>query len=244
MNYRLFSVVFLVPFFYFNPGGVADDVSSKEKIIAYLKLGKSNKEIAELCDVSVRTVERYKKSLTTSDNDTKNDKRHNEKNKINWLKLENEYVTDIGENPITLKGLSEKYDISFNTIEDYSKKNNWKEKRKEYHGNVTEKFKEKLSDQTADVMAQIVGNINSALLKATTELHTHEEVNGFGQLITRETETVRTSKLDRLVKAITSLQKVEIEKQKLEILKAQKVKKANLPPAYFDDMDQELDNEE
>lgn len=78
MNYRLFSVVFLVPFFYFQ-GGVADDVSSKEKIIAYLKLGKSNKEIAELCEVSVRTVERYKKSLTTSDNDTKNDKRQNRK---------------------------------------------------------------------------------------------------------------------------------------------------------------------
>lgn len=78
MNYRLFSVVFLVPFFYFQ-GGVADDVSSKEKIIAYLKLGKSNKEIAELCNVSVRTVERYKKSLTASDNDTKNDKRQNRK---------------------------------------------------------------------------------------------------------------------------------------------------------------------
>ncbi len=54
-------------------------MSSKEKIIAYLKLGKSNKEIAELCNVSVRTVERYKKSLTTSDNDTKNDKRQNRK---------------------------------------------------------------------------------------------------------------------------------------------------------------------
>lgn len=54
-------------------------MSSKEKIIAYLKLGKSNKEIAELCNVSVRTVERHKKSLTTSDNDTKNDKRQNRK---------------------------------------------------------------------------------------------------------------------------------------------------------------------
>ena len=54
-------------------------MSSKEKIIAYLKLGKSNKEIAELCNVSVRTVERHKKSLATSDSDTKNDKRQNRK---------------------------------------------------------------------------------------------------------------------------------------------------------------------
>lgn len=195
-------------------------MSSKEKIIAYLKLGKSNKKIAELCGVSVRTVERHKKSLATSDSDKKSDKRQNEKSKIDWLKLENEYVTDISGNPVTLKGLSEKYDVNFNTLQDYSADNSWSDKRKEYHRKVTEKTQEKLSDQTADVMAQIVGNINSALLKATTELHTHEEVNGFGQLITHETETVRTGKLERLVKAITSLQKIEIEKQKLEIEKS------------------------
>lgn len=75
-------------------------------------------------------------------------------------------------------------------------------------------------------MAQIVGNINSALLKATTELHTHEEVNGFGQLITQETETVRTGKLERLVRSLTALQKIEIEREKLEIEK-QKLSKGN-----------------
>ena len=32
--------------------------------------------------------------------------------------------------------------------------------------------------------------------------------------------------------------------ERFELEKAKKVKKANLPPAYFDDMDQELDNEE
>lgn len=62
-------------------------MSSKEKIIAYLKLGKSNKEIAELCNVSVRTVERHKKSLTTSDNDTKNDKRQNDRIKREQAKI-------------------------------------------------------------------------------------------------------------------------------------------------------------
>ena len=68
-------------------------------------------------------------------------------------------------------------------------------------------------------MAQIINNVNSALLQATEELHIHEEVNGFGQLITIPTNTVRTTKLERLVKAITSIQKVELEKEKIEIEK-------------------------
>lgn len=195
--------------------------SKKDRIKAYILLNKSNDEIVKLCNVSLRTVQRYRKEITTNDTtgDKKSDKRQNEKSKINWVKLENEYVTDISDNPVTLKSLSEKYDISFNTIEDYSKKNSWKEKRKKYHGNVTEKFKEKLSSETADVMAQIINNVNSALLQATEELHIHEEVNGFGQLITIPTNTVRTTKLERLVKAITSIQKVELEKEKIEIEK-------------------------
>ncbi|HBJ79741.1 MULTISPECIES: helix-turn-helix transcriptional regulator [Fusobacterium] len=46
---------------------------SKEKIMSYILQGKSNKEIAELCNVSVRTVERHRKKVkeATSDNDKK-----------------------------------------------------------------------------------------------------------------------------------------------------------------------------
>lgn len=141
----------------------------------------------------------------------------NKKNRIDWLKLETEYVTDISEKPVTLKALSEKYEVSYKTIEDYSSKNDWKEKRREYKGNVSEKTKEKLSDETSDMIADILNNINTALLQATEELYIHEEVNGFGQLVSIPTNTVRTGKLGRLVKAITSMQKIEIEKQKVEI---------------------------
>jgi transposase len=143
----------------------------------------------------------------------------NKKNKIDWLKLETEYVTDISEKPVTLKALSEKYDISFNTIQDYSAEKDWSNKRKEYYIKVTEKTKEKLSDEISDVMASVLNNINTALLQATEELNIYEEVNGFGKLVTHKTNTVRVNKLGTLVKALTSLQKIEIEKQRLEIEK-------------------------
>lgn len=198
---------------------------SKDKIMSYLSQGKSNKEIAELCNVSVRTVERHRKKVNqaTNDSDKKSDKKTttttNKRSKIDWLKLETEYVTDISEKPVTLKALSEKYEVSYKTIEDYSSKNDWKEKRREYKGNVSEKTKEKLSDETSDMMADILNNINTALLQATEELNIYEEVNGFGKLVKHKTGTVRTNKLGTIVKALTSLQKIEIEKQRLEIEK-------------------------
>lgn len=143
----------------------------------------------------------------------------NKKNRIDWLKLETEYVTDISPKPVTLKDLSKKYGVSHLVIQQYSSDKKWSELRKEHFRKVLEKTKEKLSDETSDVMADILNNINTALLQATEELNIYEEVNGFGKLVTHETDTVRVNKLGTLVKALTSLQKIEIEKQRLEIEK-------------------------
>lgn len=143
----------------------------------------------------------------------------NKRSKIDWLKLETEYVTDISEKPVTLKDLSKKYGVSHLVIQQYSSDKKWSELRKEHFRKVSEKTKEKLSDETSSVMADILNNINTALLQATEELNIYEEVNGFGKLVKHETETVRTNKLGTLVKALTSMQKIEIEKQRLEIEK-------------------------
>lgn len=141
----------------------------------------------------------------------------NKRSKIDWLKLETEYVTDISEKPVTLKDLSKKYGVSHLVIQQYSSDKKWSGLRKEHFRKVSEKTKEKLSDETSDVMADILNNINTALLQATEELNIYEEVNGFGKLVTHETDTVRVNKLGTIVKALTSLQKIEIEKQRLEI---------------------------
>ena len=141
----------------------------------------------------------------------------NKRSKIDWLKLETEYVTDISEKPVTLKDLSKKYGVSHLVIQQYSSDKKWSELRKEHFRKVSEKTKEKLSDETSDVMADILNKINTALLQATEELNIYEEVNGFGKLVKHETKTVRTNKLGTVVKALTSMQKIEIEKQRLEL---------------------------
>ena len=53
--------------------------------------------------------------------------------------------------------------------------------------------------------------------QAVEELHIYEEVNGFGQLIYKDTETVRTNKLEKLVKSVALLEKNELEKEKIKI---------------------------
>lgn len=204
---------------------IRDPARDKAKELYLNNKDITNREIANILKIDEKKVatwkyrDKWECNTTEKKNVVQQNKKcstTNEKNKINWLKLENEYVTDITQK-VTLKALSEKYNISFQVIQNYSADNDWTEKRKNYIRNTLEKTQEKLADETSDVMADILNNINTALLQATEELHIHEEVNGFGQLISIPTSTVRTAKLGRLVKAITAMQKIEIEKQKVEI---------------------------
>lgn len=115
---------------------MTDGVSSKEKIIAYLKLGKSNKEIAELCSVSVRTVERHKKALMTNDSDTKNDKRQNRK-------VAKEMAKILVEEGHTLKEASEQSSVNIRTLERYSAKENWIQSQKEFSQKIYSELQSK-----------------------------------------------------------------------------------------------------
>lgn len=227
MNYRLFSVVFLVPFFYFNPGGVADDVSSKEKIIAYLKLGKSNKEIAELCDVSVRTVERYKKSLTTSDSDTKNDKRQNDRIKREQAKI-------LIEEGATIREASAQSGTSIDVVKKISAKENLQQSQLEYLKGFRNKQREKIR---ANKLKRLM--LNEEILEAVEYELSHWQENGRVSKAVIE-KLLMSEELEQKILELDRIERLE----RFELEKAKKVKKANLPPAYFDDMDQELDNEE
>lgn len=204
---------------------IRDPARDKAKELYLNNKDIANREIANILGVDEKKIatwkirDNWKCSTTEKKNVVQQNKKcstTNEKNKINWLKLETEYVTDISEKPVTLKDLSKKYGVSHLVIQQYSSDKKWSELRKEHFRKVSEKTKEKLSDETSDVMASVLNNINTALLQATEELNIYEEVNGFGKLVKHETDTVRVNKLGTLVKALTSLQKIEIEKSKID----------------------------
>lgn len=163
------------------------------------------------------------------------------KKKYDWLEIEKEYVTS---QSVTYKELAERFGTTENYIMKKGNRGKWSEKRKKHFERIFEKTCNKIADKTARDIAKAAENLAAGLKQASEELFIHEEINMFGKLIKKDTDTVRVPKLSALVKSLTMLEKIEIEKEKLEILKKQKVKNVNTPPAYFDDMDEELDNEE
>lgn len=134
--------------------------------------------------------------------------------KIDWLAIRQAYITS---QDITLKELADLFGISESSIFLKSRDENWTEKRKQYQEKVFNKTCNKMADKTATRLAKLSDRLLDKIEQAVEELHIYEEVNGFGQLIYKDTETVRTNKLEKLVKSVTLLEKNELEKEKIKI---------------------------
>lgn len=139
------------------------------------------------------------------------------KKKYDWLEIRKAYIT--GQN-ITFKELADIFGISESSISKKSMAENWTEKRRKYQEKLLNKACDKVAEKTSSKLARIADKLVDKLEIATGELHTHEEINMFGKLIKKETETIRVGKLSAIVKSVALLQKNELEKEKLEIEKA------------------------
>lgn len=141
----------------------------------------------------------------------------NNKTKIDWLTIKQEYITN---KDTTLKELANLFGISESSIFLKSRDENWIEKRKQYQEKVFNKTCNKIANKTANKLAKVADKLVDSLEQASKELNIHEEVNMFGKLIKKNTDTVRVNKLSALIKGLTLIQKIEIEKEKIEIEKA------------------------
>lgn len=136
------------------------------------------------------------------------------RNRIDWLEIRQAYITS---QDITLKELADIFGISESSIFLKSRDENWTEKRKQYQEKVFKKTCNKIADKAATRLAKLSDRLLDKIEQAVEELHIYEEVNGFGQLIYKDTETVRTNKLEKLVKSVAMLEKNELEKEKIKI---------------------------
>lgn len=76
------------------------------------------------------------------------------KKKVNWDKIKNEYVTS----RISYRNLAEKYNVSFSTLKDRAKREEWFKKRKEFRNKVdtkTTQKQEKIAESRAEVLEDI-----------------------------------------------------------------------------------------
>lgn len=139
------------------------------------------------------------------------------KKKFDWVEIEKEYITN---QDVTYKELAERFGTTENYIMKKGRKGKWSEKRKKHFEKILEKTCDKITNKTATKLAKLANKLIDKLETASDELNIHEEINMFGKLIKKETDTVRVGKLSAIVKSVALLQKNELEKEKLEIERA------------------------
>lgn len=136
--------------------------------------GMKYQDIADKYDVSINTVKSWKKrySWERKKGAHKIEKgcTQNGANNISWIDIENEYVTDVRKKPCTLGELAEKYNLSYEYLRRYAAEREWKEKRKKYITNTSQKIIDKSSEQDADRILRLLRIADTASEKAEKAL--------------------------------------------------------------------------
>nr|DAZ12950.1 MAG TPA: Protein of unknown function (DUF1804) [Caudoviricetes sp.] len=93
-----------------------------------------------------------------------------------WKDIRNEYING----SISYRKLAEKHGISFNTLCNRAKKEEWVEKRKKQHDKINAKIEQKTVEKIAEIESSRIVRINAAadkllakLERATEELDTY-----------------------------------------------------------------------
>lgn len=115
--------------------------SKKDRIKAYILLNKSNDEIVKLCNVSLRTVQRYRKEIATNDttSDKKNDKRQNDRIKKEQARL-------LVEEGNTLKETAKKIEKPLGTVGRWSSEENFKQSQLENLKNFRDECRKEIRE--------------------------------------------------------------------------------------------------
>ena len=140
--------------------------SKKDRIKAYILLNKSNDEIVKLCNVSLRTVQRYRKEIATNDTtgDTKNDKRQT-------TKLKKEMAKVLIEEGNTISETMELTGMSRGTVGRLSSDNNLQQSQLEYLKSFRDEYRQKVRKNKLKRLS--INNL--ALEKLASEVENSEE---------------------------------------------------------------------
>ena len=153
--------------------------------------------------------------------------------KIDWDKIKTEYTTT----KISIKKLSEKYNVKFNTMQGRSRREKWGNERKENVQKVYKKCTKKTIDFLASKKTKTIINhfkiadkfskeINKALSN-NQELYTF--VDGFN--IEKELNTINDKKISNLVSSIEKLQKMQ--RQSLELYDNKDIREKELEHKHW-----------
>ena len=195
----------MYPIFLFFSQEVLEDVSTRQEVYKLIIEKKDNKEIAAALNISIRTVERYRKDFNeaASDNDIKATTTSDKKKR-------KEKVKALIECGATIKEASEESGISFNSAMKLSSKEKLQVKQLEYLKAFREKYREEITKNKKDRL-----ELNSlAKEKIYNNISNNEEITKATQEIIKLNEQTEQEifELDR----IERLEKLELEKNKFK----------------------------
>ena len=189
--------------------------------------GMSTKEIAEKYNVSVATVRKWKSRHSWDSVTKKRDKNVTSKKAKEVAKI-------LVEEGATIREASAQSGTSIDVVKKISAKENLQQSQLEYLKEFRNKQREKIR---ANKLKRLM--LNDEILEAIEYELSNWQENGRVSKAAIE-KLLMSEDLEQKILELDRIERLE----RFELEKAKKVKKANLPPAYFDDMDQELDNEE
>lgn len=191
----------MYPIFYFSRE-VLKDVSTRQEVYRLIIEKKDNKEIAATLNISIRTVERYRKDFNSTTNDknatTTNDNRRKKKEKARALIESGETITEV----------ANKVGLARSTIGDISSKEKLQVKQLDYLKSFREQYREKITKNKKDRLN--LNNIAKEKIEYTLNL---------ADFITKDTQKLiemneqteqKIFELDR----IERLERFELEKAK------------------------------
>lgn len=134
----------MYPIFLFSRLEVLEDVSTRQEVYRLIIEKKDNKEIAATLNISIRTVERYRKDFNSTTNDknatTTNDNRRKKKEKARALIESGETITEV----------ANKVGLARSTIGDISSKEKLQVKQLDYLKSLREKYSKEIEQNKED----------------------------------------------------------------------------------------------
>jgi hypothetical protein len=187
---------------------VLEDVSTRQEVYKLIIEKKDNKEIAAALNISIRTVERYRKDFNDTTNDNNDDKNATATNDNRRKKKEKaRALIESGE---TIREVGDKLGLSKSVAGRLSSKENLQVKQLDYLKSFREQYREEITKNKKDRL-----NLNNiAKEKIEYTLNLAEDITKDTQKLIKMNEETEQKifELDR----IERLERLELERNKFK----------------------------
>lgn len=127
--------------------------------------------------------------------------------KVDWLKIKNEYVTT----DISQRAICEKYSISYNTLKDRASNEKWADSKKEYHSRVAEQTQQKVMEKIVekessriDGLLKLTDIAQEKIAKAFEQLTMYADMLGN----VNEIDLIDVNRLKKLISGLKELKEI------------------------------------